>query len=180
MGTTPRGGASGVVIPLVIENLRATTIFSAFPAADPEAVGRFSRIVSLAPDEVLRREDDPCSAISSRIPRRWSTSCAGRGASRSREDRGRASPQGTDLSSTDPVKVQDATPATRANPATPTIAQQSSPRCNPGCRSLIALDPGFRRNDGWGPVQGLPRQPVRGHTDLGAVSASGKVAAAPE
>jgi CRP-like cAMP-binding protein len=48
---------------LVTETLRASTLFSAFPEADLEAVGRFSRVVCLAPDEVLFREGESCSAV---------------------------------------------------------------------------------------------------------------------
>lgn len=59
----PNGTAAAATIPLVTETLRATTLFSAFSDADLEAVGRFCRTVSIAPDEVLFRAGEPCSAV---------------------------------------------------------------------------------------------------------------------
>lgn len=59
----PNGSASSATIPLITETLRSTTLFSAFPEADLDAVGRFCRITSLRTDEVLFQEGEPCSAV---------------------------------------------------------------------------------------------------------------------
>jgi CRP-like cAMP-binding protein len=47
----------------VITPLRQTTLFSAYPEGDLQAIGRFSRLVSLPTAAVLFQEGEPCRAI---------------------------------------------------------------------------------------------------------------------
>lgn len=50
-------------LPSVAETLRATPLFAAFPEGDLEAVARFCHLKALAPEEILFREGEACSAV---------------------------------------------------------------------------------------------------------------------